>query len=273
MQLVRESGPGEREPQALSLGAENEHGPSLALYLSEPARSAMRLGALTLSLPWLGLAPVGDGHAVLVLPGLLATDSSTGPLRIFLSGLGYHVRGWQLGRNLGPTTAVMDGLPIALERLADSSGGPVSIVGWSLGGIFARELGRDHPGVVRQVITLASPFALSDPRQSRAQKAFDRRSHLHVASGRLPSRAALSAPIPVPVTAAYSRRDGIVAWRSCIETPGPRRQNVEVRCGHLAFGYDPATLWLVADRLAQPADHWRPFAPPRLLRGFYPRHR
>ena len=196
MHLVRESGPGEPAPEAEPPRSANAHGPSLALYLSEPARGAMRLAALPLALPWLGLAPVGDGHAVLVVPGLLATDSSTGPLRMFLGGLGYRVRGWQLGRNMGPTGTVMDGLPTALAELADSSGGPVSIVGWSLGGIFARELGRDHADMVRQVITLGSPFALSDPRQSRAQKAFDRRSHLHVTPGRLPFQAGVERTDP-----------------------------------------------------------------------------
>jgi pimeloyl-ACP methyl ester carboxylesterase len=248
-------------------------GPSLALFLTEPARGALQFASLPLAAPWLGLAPAGDGHAVLVLPGLLATDSSTLALRRFLTRLGYSVGGWRLGRNLGPTDAIMSGMPRALAEVAERSGGPVSVVGWSLGGIFARELGREHPELVRQVITLGSPFALTDSRQSRAQRTFERRSHLHVPADRIPSREDLSHPIPVPVTAAYSKRDGIVAWRSCVETPGPNRQNVEVRCSHLGFGYDPATFWLVADRLAQPDGSWRPFVAPRLLRHLYPNHR
>jgi hypothetical protein len=77
----------------------------------------------------------------------------------------------------------------------------------------------------------------------------------------------------VPATAVYSRRDGIVDWRGCIDPPGVSRQNIEVRCGHLGFGPDPATLWVIADRLAQPAGEWAPFAPPRLLRRLYPDQR
>ena len=138
-------------------------GPSAGLYLTEPARGLAGLAFLPLAAPWLATAPRGDGHGVLVAPGLLATDTSTALLRRFLRRLGYDVRGWDLGRNRGPTEAVLDGLPRALAALAGRTGGPVSVVGWSLGGIYARELARQHPGRVRQVITLGSPFALTDP--------------------------------------------------------------------------------------------------------------
>src|ERR1700760_344155 len=113
--------------------------PSMALYLTEPARGAIGLGSLLLAAPWLTLAPRGDGHGVLVLPGLLATDTSTRPLRRFLASRGYAVKGWRLGRNVGPTSAILDGMPRALGQLADRTGAPVSVVGWSLGGIYARE--------------------------------------------------------------------------------------------------------------------------------------
>src|SRR5215472_18835331 len=135
-------------------------GPALLLFLTEPARGLADLAALPLAAPWLARAPRGDGHGVLVLPGLLASDFSTTPLRRFLGWLGYDVHGWELGRNRGPTEAVLDGLPQALRHLSARAGGPVSVVGWSLGGIYARELARDHPGLVRHVITLGSPFAL-----------------------------------------------------------------------------------------------------------------
>src|SRR6202044_2055618 len=135
-------------------------GPSAGLYLTEPARGLAELATLPLAAPWLAAAPRGDGHGVLVLPGLLASDMSTVLLRQFLRWLGYEVRGWSLGRNVGPTDAVLDELPRALAALAERRGGPVSVVGWSLGGIYARELARPHPEHVRQVITLGSPFAL-----------------------------------------------------------------------------------------------------------------
>jgi pimeloyl-ACP methyl ester carboxylesterase len=243
--------------------------PPLWLLLTEPARGMAELATLPLSVPWLSLVPAGDGHGVLVLPGLLATDSSTLVLRGFLRRLGYAAHGWNLGRNLGPTEAVLDELPRGLAELAQSSGGPVSVIGWSLGGIYARELARRQPDLVRRVITLGSPFSLTDPRQSRADAAYRRRSHLH-ADGRLPSAEEVARPIGVASTAVYSRRDGIVAWQACIEPESPLHENVEVRCAHLGFGVDPATLWLLADRLALPAGQHTKFRPPAPLRRLYP---
>jgi dienelactone hydrolase len=247
--------------------------PSLGLYLTEPARGLADLASFPLAAAWLPVAPRGDGHGVLVLPGLLASDSSTAPLRLFVSWLGYNVHGWELGRNRGPTEAVLDGLPAALTSLAERTGGPVSIVGWSLGGIYAREMAREYPSLARQVITLGSPFALAQSGHTRADGAYRRRSGLHVASDRLPTREAVARPIDVPSTAVYSRYDGIVCWQNCIEAETELHTNVEVRCGHLGFGVDPATLWLIADRLAVPAGERRPFRPPPLLRPLYPSRR
>jgi pimeloyl-ACP methyl ester carboxylesterase len=243
--------------------------PPLWLLLTEPARGIAEFATLPLSVPWLSLVPSGDGHGVLVLPGLLATDSSTLVLRGFLRRLGYAVHGWNLGRNLGPTEAVLDELPRDLAQLAESTGGPVSVIGWSLGGIYARELARRQPELVRRVATLGSPFTLTDPRQSRADAAYRRRSHLH-ADDRLPSPEEVARPIGVASTAVYSRRDGIVAWQACVEPETPLHENVEVRCAHLGFGVDPATLWLVADRLAVPAGQHTKFRPPAPLRRLYP---
>jgi pimeloyl-ACP methyl ester carboxylesterase len=245
-------------------------GPAAGLFLTEPARGIAGLAFLPLAAPWLATAPRGDGHGVLVVPGLLATDTSTALLRRFLGWLGYQVRGWDLGRNLGPTDAVLDGLPLALADLAARTGGPVSVVGWSLGGIYARELARQHPARVRDVITLGSPFTLTDPRQSRADGVYRRRRHLHADGWRVPTSEQVSRPIGVPSTAVYSRRDGIVSWQACVEPETAHHENVEVRCAHLGFGTDPATLWLIADRLATPAGRWHPFRPPQLLRRLYP---
>jgi pimeloyl-ACP methyl ester carboxylesterase len=232
----------------------------------------MDLAGACLAAPWLACAPRGDRHAVLVLPGLLAGDASTTVLRGFLQGLGYPTHGWGLGRNVGPAAGIMAGLPPVLEKLARQAGSPVSVIGWSLGGIYGRELAGRHPALVRQVITLGSPFALRDRRQSRAGAAFERRDHQHAGYFDIPP-AGVSVPAPVPSTAIYSRRDGIVDWRCCIDPPGPRRQNVEVRCSHLGFGHDAATLWVIADRLAQPAGEWTPFTPPPMLLLCYPEQR
>jgi pimeloyl-ACP methyl ester carboxylesterase len=248
-------------------------GPAAGLFLTEPARGLADLAVLPLAASWLASAPRGDGHGVLVLPGLLASDMSTALLRRYLRWLGYDVHGWQLGRNVGPTDAVLDELPRELAELSVRTGGPVSVIGWSLGGIYARELARSHPERTRQVITMGSPFALTDPRQSRADGAYQRHSNMHAASTRIPSRQQVARPVSVPSTAVYSRLDGIVSWQTCIEPATALHENVEVRCGHLGFGVDPATLWLIADRLAAPASGRRPFRPPALLRALYPGQR
>jgi hypothetical protein len=249
--------------------APGSSGPSIPLYLTEPARGLADLAFLPLAAGWLASAPRGDGHGVLVLPGLLASDMSTALLRRYAGWLGYDVHGWQLGRNVGPTEEVLDELPRELAGLARRAGGPVSVIGWSLGGIYARELARQHPEFVRRVLTLGSPFALTDPRQSRADAPYRRRAAQH-ATDRIPAWDQLARPIGVPSTAIYSRRDGIVAWQTCIEPETVLHENIEVRCGHLGFGVDPATLWVIADRLAVPAGLHRPFRPPALLRGLYP---
>jgi len=243
-------------------------GPAARYFLTEPARGLADLGML-LAAPWLTAAPRGDGHGVLVLPGFFATDTSTGVLRRFLRRLGYNVRGWELGRNLGPTERVLDQLPRAVTAFANWTGGPVSLIGWSLGGIYARELARQDPEHVRQVITLGSPFAITDPAQSRADGAYRRRAHLH-AGDRVPTPEQVMRPIGVPSTAVYSRRDGIVAWQACIEPVTESHDNVEVMCSHLGFGVDPGTLWLIADRLALPAGSQPRFVPPPRRRWLYP---
>ncbi len=243
--------------------------PPARLLLSEPARGLAELARLPLSAPWLSFAPRGDGHGVLVLPGLLATDTSTALLRGFLRRLGYQVTGWRLGRNLGPTDEVLDELPAMRAALVQRTGRPISVIGWSLGGIYAREMARQHPAEIRRVITLGSPFALTDSRQTHADRAYQRRSVRH-ANGRVPTREQVAQPLGVPSTAVYSRRDGIVAWQACIEPETDLHQNVEVRCAHLGFGVDPATLWLIADQLAVPAGQRREFQPPRTLRRLYP---
>jgi pimeloyl-ACP methyl ester carboxylesterase len=234
------------------------------LYATEPARSAADAAALVAGLPLLLAAPRGDGHPVLVLPGLFATDSSTTLLRRFVERLGYPSAGWSLGRNRGPTKRVVDGLPRLLEGTAGPRREPVSIVGWSLGGIFARRLALRSPELVRQVITLGSPFGAEEDRLGRSpgELAYRRLSARHVADRLYPARRAAEEVLPVPSTAVYSRWDGIVDWRECRQPPGPRSESVEVRASHLGLGHHPAVLWVVADRLAQSPADWQPFRAP-----------
>jgi pimeloyl-ACP methyl ester carboxylesterase len=219
--------------------------PRAALLALEPPRAAGELGLLASASPLLAATSRrGDGHCVLVMPGLGASDLSTRPLRRFLRGLGYDVHGWGLGRNEGPTTKMLDGVGERFLDLHGRRGEGVSLVGWSMGGIFARRLARLHPDRVRQVITLGSPYRmLSDTRSSS----------LHV-----------------PSTSVYSRTDGIAPWRSCFDGAGPRHESIEVRASHCGLGHHPAVLHVVADRLAQPAGAWAPFEPRGLWRPWFP---
>jgi pimeloyl-ACP methyl ester carboxylesterase len=240
------------------------------LYLTDPARATAEYGLLIAALPLRQLLPVGDGHPVLVLPGLLADDGSTWTLRRILRDLGYRVHGWRLGRNLGPTAATVTGLQDRLRDLHSRYNSPVSLIGWSLGGIYARTLARDTPAAVRQVITLGTPIRLAHERQSRAGRAFNRYAHLHVVPRELPLESGIDA-LPVPATSIYSRYDGIVAWQACLDPPSARAENIAVVSSHLGFGHHPAAIWAVADRLAQPRGQWAPFRPPRALQPLYPR--
>jgi pimeloyl-ACP methyl ester carboxylesterase len=239
------------------------------LYLTEPARAVGEFGLLITSLPLRQLLPVGDGHPVLVLPGLLADDDSTWTLRRILRDLGYRVHGWRLGRNLGPTAATVTGLQTRLLDLQSRYDSAVSVIGWSLGGIYARTLAHDTPSAVRQVVTLGSPIRMAHESQSRAGRAFNRYAHLHVVPRELPLESGLDA-VPVPATSIYSRYDGIVAWQACLDLPSARAENIAVVSSHLGFGHHPAVIWAVADRLAQPLGEWAPFRAPRALRPLYP---
>jgi pimeloyl-ACP methyl ester carboxylesterase len=237
---------------------------SAVLAATEPARTLMSAGATAAALPLLRWAPRGEPHPVLVLPGLLASDLSTRVLRTWLGRLGYPVVGWALGRNRGPTEEVVSELPLLVDRLAREHGTSVSIVGWSLGGIYARRLARRAPRQVRQVISLGSPFALTDRPVdgSPGARVYQRLAPGHGGRRLHASRGSLARPLPVPSTAVYSRWDGVVDWRACRQEPGPTSENIAVRSSHLGMGHDPAVLWVVADRLAQPRNEWRPFERP-----------
>jgi pimeloyl-ACP methyl ester carboxylesterase len=220
--------------------------------------------------PFLAAERRGDGHPVLVLPGLWGGDISTLLLRRYLRWLNYSVSGWELGANVGPTEAVVSGLRDRLERLADGSGKRVSIVGWSLGGLYAHELARKAPGDVRQVVTLGSPVKLARRGGRAASQMFDAVSHLHVAPSYVARPWSESGPLRVPATAVYTRSDGIVPWQSCLLGPGKRRENREVHGSHCGLVNNPTVLHLLADRLAQPERQWRPFTPGPLVRHLYP---
>jgi pimeloyl-ACP methyl ester carboxylesterase len=229
--------------------------PSYLLLALEGPRAAGELAALAAFRPLLAKAPKGDGHPVLVLPGLRADDRSTLPLRRYLRRLGYHVHGWGLGTNLGPSDLVVDGLRQRVRALHDRYDQPLSLVGWSLGGIYAREIARVAPERVRQVITLGSPFR-EIPGEESHPAAF-----IRAFRGREPRRPPDRGPLTIPATAIFTRTDGIVPWRASQGEDGPRSESIEIVSSHCGLGHHPAALWAIADRLAQPPGAWQRFRP------------
>jgi pimeloyl-ACP methyl ester carboxylesterase len=234
-------------------------------------RASTEFGAFAATAPAMaGLLPKGTGRTVLVLPGFMTGDTSTKPLRALLRRLGHDARGWDLGRNIGPTDDLLDGMVTLLDRLHRSNGS-VDIVGWSLGGLFGREMARVAPQAVRQVITLGSPFQTIGPGQSNAGAAFAALRHRHspgMVENRLPSWA--REPIPVPSTSIYTKSDGVVNWHQCLNRDLPLVENVEVYGSHCGLGFNPAATFVIADRLNQSGNDWKPFKPPFALRALYP---
>lgn len=214
------------------------------------------------------MSPRGH-HPVLVIPGFGTSDTMTVPLRQFLSDLGYAAHGWEQGMNLGMNPAVRARLLERVAQLRQAYGAKISLVGHSLGGVFARELAKKTPQDVRQVITLGSPIA-GPPGANNIERVyhfFNPRKHEHVDLEVLQRR---RAPPPVPITSIYSRSDGIVAWRCALEKETPLAENIAVRGSHSGMCFNPLALYLVANRLAQPEGHWKPFERVQLERFIFP---
>lgn len=221
--------------------------------------------------PLLRKLPKGDGHPVLVLPGFTAADRSTTQLRWLLRDLGYKSYGWRLGTNLGPTNQIVDGLTGRVDQIrAANPDRPISVIGWSLGGIYARVLARDNPEYFRQVITLGSPFRTRVGDRSAVSQLWDSLTPLHDQDFLQAFADDARPPLHMPATSIYSRTDGVVNWRLCLETKSPIAQNVEIIGSHSGMGFNTAIAYVIADRLSQPIGNWSHFRPPLVLRAFYP---
>lgn len=242
----------------MSSAAQALNPPSRTLMLLE-ARAINEFGAFLGALPLLSLAPKGDGHPVIVLPGLVTSDNSTGPLRSFLKTRGYAVSGWGLGRNFGLRAGIQDAMVDLVKEQNEIHGRKVSLVGWSLGGLYARQLAKMMPERVRSVITLGSPFAGS-PKATNAWRVYEAVSGQRADHSNPSFGGDMARTPPVPTTAIFSRTDGICAWQGCMEKPGPQTENIEVQgASHCGMGHHPAIVYAVADRLAQAEGTWKPF--------------
>lgn len=232
--------------------------PPSAWLMALELRSFLELGSLLPAKPLLGRAPKGDGHPVIVFPGLTTNDMSTHLLRKYLVSLGHSVAGWDQGFNLGPRPGVLDVAKLKIIETFERTGRKLSLVGWSLGGIYARELAKDLPHMVRCVITMGTPFSGAHT-ATNAWKLYELASGQRVRDEML--KHDLPTPPMVPTTSIYSRTDGIVAWQGSVQAPSnnPNTENIEVIASHLGLGVNPSAWWAIADRLSQPEGQWQPF--------------
>ncbi len=229
--------------------------PSALMMLME-WRAPWEYAAMLAASPVLANCPKGDGHPVIVFPGLGANDFSTVPLRGFLTRLGYATYPWNFGFNFGPKHGVLKGCAALVRELADKHGAKVSLIGWSLGGVYAREIAKEVPELSRCVITLGTPFT-GPPQATNAWRLYELVSGQKVDDH--PLQAQLAQTPPVPTTSIYSKTDGVVAWQCSINPPGRHAENIEVQASHVGMGLNPLAHFAIADRLAQPVGDWQPF--------------
>ena len=243
------------------LGGTPPSAPSWLLSLVELPRALSEASTLIPASRLLQGLPAGDGHAVMTLPGFLASGRSMRTMRNHLRNWLYDAQSWNCGRNLGlPRDYDLEEvLDQRLDMLYRQTGRPVSLIGWSLGGLFARELARRHPHKVRIVIMLGSP--IGSPKATNAWRLFEVLSNRDIDDDHILERISrLREPIDdVPMTAVYSLTDAVVSSEIARLPPGEQVENVGVPASHLGMGFNPAILYLIADRLRQEEGAWQPF--------------
>ncbi|MCF8198795.1 MAG: hypothetical protein K9J42_08520 [Sulfuritalea sp.] len=236
-------------------------------------RALIEMALLPASLPLLLQAPSGDGHPVLLLPGFLADEKSLIVLKMFLQSKGYEVHTWGMGRNVGFRSKHASALPQKIRHLHHVTGRKVSLVGWSLGGVFSMYGAESTLECVRSIITLGSPVSVdaSGSQSPPAVKALYR-----LVSHRLGSSAHVMQPrakalrerrrLAIPTSCLFSLGDGVVPpQEATIDGDPALHENIQVPGSHIGLGFNGIVLAIVADRLAQPEDNWQPFQPKGLL--------
>ena len=240
--------------------SESSAAPAWSLLGVEPMRAILEYASMKLMDK--RTLPSGDGHPVVIFPGLAADRRATAPLQSFCEELGYHVYDWGRGVNTGPQGDIdewLDDLGRHVRELTRPHDEPVTFIGWSLGGIYARELAKQPGAGVRQVITIGSPFA-GTADQTNVGWIY------RLLNGQAPAvEATLGARLRiapnVPTTSIFSRSDGVVAWQACIQDGGGRHtENIEVDGSPCGLGWNPEVLSIIADRLKQPSDGWQRYS-------------
>ncbi len=238
-------------------------------------RAFFELGAFYAMRPLLSSLPKGDGHPVVVLPGFMATNSSTTPMRSLLKQLGYEAHGWDSGRNVLVNEALIGRLESQLSRLYEQTGRTISLIGWSLGGVLARELAKINPDIIRTVISLGSPIS-DDRNHTNAARLFS------FFNGDAPEKmrggqfSGLDIAPPLPTTSIWTKTDGIVHWRGSVQHPhntigNTPTENIEVYASHCGLGVNPSVMIALADRLSQREGDWAPFEAQPRHQLFFPK--
>ena len=246
--------------------------PSLFWLATEAGRAVVESGISLTYRSFRGQKQKGDGHPILVLPGFMATDLSTKTLRRFLNKNGYDAYGWELGRNYAKEE-FLEELLHKLELLYQNYGVKVSIIGWSLGGVYARQLAKARPEMVRQIIMMGTPFQAIRESNNVAwiyNLLTGRKKVRKVSQDFLEN---IPLPAPVPSTAIYTKEDGVVPWKACLEKEEDAlHQNIQVRGSHFGLGVNMTVLNIIADRLQYSEKNWEHFKPYNLIHDllFYP---
>ncbi len=260
-----------RQPDAIKPDGLAVAPPPLLLALLEAPRALTEASALWPTGRFLSNLEEGDGHTVMTVPGFMASDRSTRVIRRYLRDWGYDAHRWDLGRNFG----IMQGgdlegaLDARLHSLYKASGRKVSLVGWSLGGLLARETARRNPEMVRNIVTLGSP--LGDPKGTNVWRFYEFISGMRVTDEQIRRRVAkLRMPIDgVPTTAIYSKSDAVVSWKIAQLPTCEMVESIGVSTSHLGMGFNPAVLYAIADRLRQAEGSWKPFDSSGFRRLFF----
>ncbi len=239
--------------------------PALAWGLTEGVRAVMELGWYVPYRFFNKLEGVGDGHPVLILPGFLASDYSTIPLRSFIHKLGYKVYGWGEGRNYAHGDYV-DMLKQKIDRIYQKHKEPITIIGWSLGGIYARQLAKHSPAIIRQLIVMGSPFK-GLYHANNATWMYDLLKKSKIVTEEIEQEVLddIPLPAPVPTTAIFSKEDGVVPWELCLEEEDNWHQNIQVRGSHLGLGVNPLVLQIISNRLTYEKANWEYFETSNLV--------
>jgi len=233
------------------------------------ARGLLEIASLPYAWPWLMQSPRGDGHPVLLLPGFMGGEDSLIGLKLFLRGRGYDVQTWGLGRNVGFRPTHASAIERKIRHMHHVSGRAVSLVGWSLGGVFAVYGAHVAPECVRSVITLGSPLSSDGGRSASPpllQAMYRLVAHpLGTAAHTMQPRAKYlreRTPPRVPMSCLYSLSDGVVPPQEATIDGDPAvHENIRVAGSHIGLGFNPLVMQIVAERLAQPEGQWRPYAP------------